>query len=318
MKNLLLLFFIGAFIINPDLASAQCCSAGNPAGGDGSNDGLSKNNWRVFLSYKYSFSEDFYEKTKNIGSLYDQKSYFNYTHFSLTYGLSTRISLYSELGYFLNKTKEINLGEKDIISASGLGDIGLNVRYIALNTVKPISQLVFSAGAKAPIGAFHEELNGAVIPISLQPSSGAFKYNASIFYSRKKATSKFGWNSFALFELSSTINKGFLIYHYGNYFQYALAGTYTFLPNFSLIANSKFEWRGKDKREEGLLIESTGSRVLYLNPQLVYSLPSKWSFVLMSEIPIYKNVNGSQITNQFSFQIGIKKSLSLLNNKTSE
>jgi len=180
--------------------AGQCCSAGNPVGGDGSNDGLDKNSLRIYLSYKYSLSENYFHLDKKYDVPYVQKSDFDYGNLSLTYGVFPRLSLHTELGYFMSKTQELNINnQNEIISAKGLGDLAFNLRYIAIKTVKPISQLVFSAGIKIPVGAFNEKTGDITIPVSLQPSSGAFKYSASAFYSRKQRNARFGWSSFQQF-----------------------------------------------------------------------------------------------------------------------
>ena len=295
-------------------AKGQCCSSGNPAGGDGSNDGLDEKTFRVYFSYKYSLSEDYYHLDSKYDVPYVQKSDFDYGNISLTYGLWPRLTVHLEQGYFWSKAQELTINNQyEKIQSKGFGDLGLNLRYIAIKTVKPISQLVFTAGFKAPVGAFNEEIDGVTIPISLQPSSGAFKYNASAFYFRKRGDRKIGWNTFALFELSQTINKGYLVYHYGNYFQFALAGTYAFNEKLTVTANAKFEWRGKDEREDEIIIESTGSRVVYFNPQVMYAITKDWGIILMTDLPVYKYVNGYQLTNKFSAQIGLRRNIQLGN-----
>jgi hypothetical protein len=310
-------FYTGLIIVlfamlSAQNAAGQCCSAGNPVGGDGSNDGLNEKALRFYVSYKYSLSEDYYHYDAKYDVPYVQKSDFDYGSISLTYGLLPRLTVHVEQGYFWSKAQELTINNQyEKIQSKGFGDLALNLRYIAVKTVKPISQLVFSAGFKAPVGAFNEEIDGVTVPISLQPSSGAFKYNASAFYFRKRSDRKSGWNTFALFELSQTINKGYLVYRYGNYFQYALAGTYAFNKKFSVIASAKFEWRGKDEREDEIVIESSGSRVVYFNPQIMYSFSPKWSLILMSDLPVYKYVNGFQLTNKFSVQVGIRKDVKL-------
>lgn len=290
----------------------QCCSAGNPAGGDGSNDGLSKNEFRLYLYYKFSLSEQYY----HLDSKYDvpniEKSYYDYSSLSATYGLLPNLSLHTELGYFFDKTQISNINnQREVISAHGLGDLSFSVRYIALKTMKPISQLVFSAGLVAPVGEFSEEISGVTIPVSLQPSSGAFKYNASVFYLQKNRESKFGWSSFALFEFSQMINKDFLVYDYGNYLLFSLAGNYSVSKKISLVVNAKLEWRGKDERENGIIIESSGSKVVFFNPQLVYSFHPNWALIALADIPVYKYVDGYQLTNKASFQFGLRRSLVL-------
>lgn len=310
MRYVLVILLFNLF---SNISFGQCCSAGNPVGGDGSNDGLGKNELRILASYKYSNSKDYFHNESKVEIPYIEKSYFDYSNFSLTYGLSNRFSLHSELGYFIDKTQELKMNnENDVINSHGLGDLSFNVRYTAVKTVKPISQLVFSTGMRFPIGAFNEEIDGVTIPISLQPSSGALKYNASAFYNRKITNTKFGLTSFAFYEISQTINQGYLIYQYGNYFQFAIAGTYALTKSFNVIINSKLEWRGRDKRESKIKVESSGSRVIFINPQIVLNLKNKWGIILTGDLPIYKFVNGYQLTNRFSFQIGIRKNLTLI------
>ena len=309
MKYFIILFIL--CFLSSTCAIGQCCTAGNPSGGDGSNDGLNKNELRIFTSNKYSLSKQYFYHDSKADIPYIEKSYYNYQNLSLTYGVLPRLSLHTEVGYFFDKAQLVNINnEKENISSHGLGDFAFNIRYIALKTVKPLSQLVFSGGIKVPIGVFNEEINGITIPISLQPSSGALKGNASVFYSRKRADKKIGWNSYALFEISNTINKGYLVYKYGNYFLFAFAGTYSINKNLNCLINTKFEWRGYDKRESDIEIVSSGSKVLYINPQLIYTLKQSWSMILMCDIPLHKYVNGYQLTNKFSTQIGIRKNFS--------
>jgi len=58
-----------------------------------------------------------------------------------------------------------------------------------------------------------------------------------------------------------------------------------------------------------MIIESTGGHVLFINPIMRYNIAPNWSLLLSGDIPIYKNVNGYQLTNQFGLQIGIGISL---------
>ena len=311
MRFLFIIYFGLAVIFSPISAIGQCCTAGNPAGGDGSNDGLTQKELRIFTSFKHSLSKQYFFHDSKTDLNYIERSFYDYQNLSITYGVLPRLSLHSELGYFYDKTQDANINNvKETTRAHGLGDLALNGRYVAIRTVKPLSQLVFAGGVKIPVGVFDEEINGITIPVSLQPSAGALKYNASVFYFRKRADRKFGWNSFAFFEFSRTINKGYLVYKYGNYLQLAVAGTYAITKDFNFVANAKCEIRGKDERESDIRIESSGSRVVYFNPQLIYNGKSRWGVIFMADIPVYKYVNGYQLTNKFSYQIGIRKSFS--------
>ena len=312
MKKIFITFILYALIISD--AYSQCCAAGNPLGGDGSQESLNKKELIVFTSFKHSLSQQYYHLDSEYNLSNIEKSYYNYQNLAISYGLFSRLSVYGELGYFYDKTQLININNKEtIIQSSGLGDLNISLRYQVFKTVKPISQLVISGSLKLPLGAFHEEINGATVPISLQPSSGAIKYNAGIFYSRKRADRNLGWNTFLLFETSNTIEQAYLIYKYGNLLQYSLAATYQINKKLNLIFNSKLEWRAHDKRENETIIESTGSKVIYINPQLIYNFIPNWSLLLISDLPIYKYVNGYQLTNCYSIQIGIRKNFKFCN-----
>ncbi|MCX6230515.1 MAG: transporter [Bacteroidetes bacterium] len=306
MKKHLLLFLIVLLITFKGYS--QCCSAGNPLGGDASNEGLEKNELKIFTSYKHSLSKYYY----HFDAPYDipniEKSFYDFQNISISYGVFSRLSINTELGYFFNKTQEVKLtNDNIIIKAQGLGDMGVSIRYLLFKTVKPVSQLVISGGVRIPVGAFNEEINGATVPISLQPSSGALKFKAGIFYSRKRNDRKLGWNSFLFLEYSNTINQGYLVYKYGNLMQLSVAATYEIHQKLNLLFNTKFEWRAHDIRENEMIIESTGSKVIFLNPQLIFAFKPDWSFIVMADLPVYKYVNGYQLTNSFSFQLGIRK-----------
>jgi len=302
-------FFLFLF---PQKGFNQCCSAGNPAGGDGSFFGLQQNELRLHLFYRYSISKDYYHLDSKYQVPYINSSFYDYSFLAISYGLSERLSLHSELGYFIDKTQKSVINNQDeIIRSNGLGDLNFNVKYGIFQKVKPVTRLVLSVGIRVPIGAFNEEMNGIGIPISLQPSSGSFKYNAALFYSMKKQGKNFSWYTMAIYEMSNVIKNEFLYYDYGDYFQYSMAGNYFLTKNLLFTTVAKLEIRAKDRRENNIHIESTGSRVLYLSPQLMYTVKKVWHLNLYADFPLYKYVNGYQLTNKFAVQVGIRKDFQL-------
>jgi hypothetical protein len=309
MKNMMRFLCSGLLFCVFAQAYGQCCSAGNPVGGDGSGDGLGKNELRVQTSYRHSLSARYYHHDSKTDVPYIDRSYYDYQNLSLTYGILPRLSVHAELGYFFNKTQDLTIFDKQrSIRSRGLGDLLLQLRYMPVKTVKPVSQLVFAGAVRAPVGAFSEEMNGVTIPVALQPSSGAFKFSASAFYSRKRSASRFGWNSNVLVEISRTINKGFLVYRYGNYVQASAAGTFDITKAMTFIAGGKAEWRGRDLRDKLNRVESSGGLVLIFNPQLTYHFTYRWGVIVLADIPVYKYVNGYQLTNRFAVQVGLRKS----------
>lgn len=300
-----ILFFI---LFGTSEIFGQCCAAGNPIGGDGLHESLTKNQLRVYSLYRHSLSKDYFFENKKIEVNELQKSFYDFINMGFSFGVTERFTVVSDVGYFITKKQELLINNNEInILAQGFGDLNLAVRYSPIRDLLNFSQLSISLGTKIPIGNFNETQNGVVIPISLQPSSGALKYNIGVFYGINSKDKKFGFSSLAFAEFSNQINKDFLVYKYGNYFQFSLSGTFLLKNKFLFITNLKYEYRTNDQRENNQEIESTGGTAIFLSPQIQIELVPTWVLAANYELPIYKNVNGYQLTNKLAFSLGIIK-----------
>lgn len=292
---------------------AQCCTAGNPVGGEIGSQNISSKEIIISLTYRYSLSKDYYFEDQKQDDNYVDKSFYHFSKLHLAYGLSPRIVLETEMGYFFNKAQNVNLADgNESIHSQGFGDLGFRAR---VNLLKRLffnpNTLIFSVGTIIPIGAFNEEMNGVTIPISLQPSSGATKFNTGLFFSHKDQSKSFGWAIRVFFEYSNMIEKEFLIYKYGQVYIFESSLLYSKSPKFSARLNGKLEYRTADYRENDLKVESSGGFFTFLIPVLIYKPTSSFSLVTAMDIPLYKYVNGSQLTNLFCFRFGVSKKISL-------
>ncbi|MCF8367007.1 MAG: hypothetical protein K9H16_14555 [Bacteroidales bacterium] len=296
-----------------DAAIAQCCAAGNPVGGDGSQDAMKKNQLSVFAAYRYSYSRDYYHLSQKEDIQNIEKSFYNYGSLSLSYGINWRFTLHSEMGYYFDKVQVVNLtGGQETIEAKGIGDMSLNLRYSLLpQKIVNENRLVFSLGGRFPVGQFNEVQDGVKIPVALQPSSGALKVNSSLFYSHKNEDAQIGWSAFAFFEWSNQINEGLIVYKYGNLFLLEATAFYPVKSSTVISLSSKAEFRSMDKKENDLGIESSGGMVLYIKPKIQLKIAHDLYLHTFGEVPVYKYVNGYQLTNLFAFQVGLRKSFSL-------
>jgi hypothetical protein len=286
----------------------QCCSAGNPLGSNGINDGLPVKEWQFLTSYKHSLSKEYYHKDHQVEVPVVEKSYYDYQSLSAAYGILEWMNFSAEIGYFYNKTQILQPGlANHEIRAHGLGDLGINIRFLPFKTLRRTSQFIVSGGVRIPVGAFDEQIDGVTVPVSLQPSSGALKINASLYYSILTTNRKFLLNSFALYEYSNTIEKGYLIYKYGDFLQLSSGIQYNVHKHFSLLLNLKYEWRGQDQRENEQIIESSGSHLILINPQITYNFKPGWSIMVMIDLPVYKYVKGEQLTNSYAIQCSLYK-----------
>ena len=107
------------------------------------------------------------------------------------------------------------------------------------------------------------------------------------------------------------IEKEFLIYKYGQVYIFESSLLYSKSAKFSARLNGKLEYRTADYRENDLKVESSGGFFTFLIPVLIYKPTSSFSLVTAMDIPLYKYVNGSQLTNLFCFRFGVSKKISL-------
>ena len=166
------LVLIPVFVLFSMIGYGQCCSAGNPMGSNGVNDGLPVKELQFLTSYKHSLSKEYYHKDHQVTVPVVEKSYYDYQSFSVAYGILNWLNIYAEIGYFYNKTQILEPGQStDEIRAHGLGDLAVNLRVLPVKSLRKTSQLILSGGVRIPVGAFNEQIDGVTVPVSLQPSS---------------------------------------------------------------------------------------------------------------------------------------------------
>lgn len=307
MKNKAL-FLLPVLILTVYSASGQCCSAGNPAGGDGTHAYLNKNQLKFQLFYEQSLSKQYYKASSPIEMDEMESSRYKFLNLGLNYAISERITLQSDFGYYFEKTQNLELSQHEVqFKTIGFGDLTLQGRYLLYQSIFPEKRWTIGIGTRIPVGAFHEADQGIQIPVSLQPSSGALKFQASSYYFYKPLRKTLSWFAFLLYEHSNTIREGYLIHHYGDYYLLSFGCNKHLKERWDVSTRLKTEWRGKDIRDENVVVESSGSLLLMLTPAFSYQIPGDWYLTTSLDIPLYKYVQGMQLTKFGSFQVGISK-----------
>lgn len=289
----------------------QCCSAGNPAGGDGGAGSIGFRDLMISADYHRGYSRDYYHGSEKYPVSSMENSYFDFTKIKLTYGLHPRFTIGAEIGYFFDKTQNLNLlSGPQKIQSQGLGDLGLTLRA---NLLKKLffnpNKLILLAGTILPVGAFNEESDGVVIPISLQPSSGTPKYHVGLYFFHKRKDKKLGWDTRVFFEYRSTIEKNFLFHQYGPLLLAEAGMLYSNEKKLSFKVKGKLAYHFQDYRENELLIESSGGVFTSLCPMVYYQPTKMWGIIASFDIPLYRTVKGYQLTQLYGFRIGVKRKI---------
>lgn len=320
MKKSIFLFIVCSF---SKLALSQgCCSGGSasPIAGGTSQGVLNEKQLEVATNYQLINSSKFYAKDRDTSQLFNNLAS-NYLYFRLAYGLSPKLTFSLESGYYLNKTM-IGLENKDTIQTSGIADLIIFPRYQVYYNCSERKKTEFTVGLgyKMPIGShddstvFYKDPESGkkyyhTAPPTVQLTSGS---NDIIFYS-------FLFNSylkknFRVFANSIYVHKGWnsLGQKFGDYASISVFVGKTFFKRLGVTVQLKGEHVAKMKADKlvdmiafyNVYTESTGSRNLFVAPQLSYAYKSLTLFAL-SEIPLYQYLNGSQIGSQYQFTAGL-------------
>lgn len=298
-KILIFLTFIGLVITN---VNAQCCSAGNPFF-YGELSSLSKKNLQFVAGYKYGTSSQYYSGSEKVDIEFVNKAYFNYLTLQFIYGLTDRITLQADLGYFLNKTETYLKEGWDTSNGFGLGDASFTFKYLAYNNFKKHIQIVPAIGITFPIGVFDQEVNHVKLPITVQPSSGSFKYQLSLFVSKGTNNGKFNFTIFGMYEYAQLINSENFYYKYGNQYLFSFLTSYKIGKKFSVALEARSENRVRALRNDDQVVESSGFNIVYLVPHFSWAFYNNWFLALNADLPVYKYYNGIQLSNTYSVSV---------------
>jgi hypothetical protein len=302
--------------------SQGCCSGGSdsPLAGGTSQGVLKENQFETAVNYQFMSSNRFYAKDRDTVPMFDRLSS-NYAYFRFAYGVSSKLTLSIESGYYMNR-KMVGLEKKDTIQTSGIADLIIFPRYQVYYHCSETKKTEFTIGLgyKIPLGShadssvfYKDPLTNKqyyqTAPPSVQLTNGA---NDFIFYS-------FLFNNYLkknvrVFANSIYVHKGWnsLGQKFGDYGSLSVFVSKTFFRRWGMTAQIKGEWVGKMRTDKlidmiayyNVYPASTGNRKVLFAPQVSYSYKDVTIYAL-SEIPIYQYFNGSQVGSQYQFTTGI-------------
>ncbi|MCW3076553.1 MAG: hypothetical protein JWO32_1162 [Bacteroidetes bacterium] len=302
--------------------SQGCCSggSGSPIAGGASQGVLQEHQVELAANYQYLKSNKFRVGDSDTASLFDNLCS-NYLYMRLAYGVTERLTMSVESGYFINKT-QIGLKKADTVFSSGIGDLILFPRYslYTRNTEKSRTEITLGLGYKIPLGKYNDSTivfrdpksnkkYYTTSPPTIQPTNGA---QDVIFYG---FTYKgFPNKKFRVFSNFIYIKKGWnpLGQKFGDYASIGLFAGKTLFKKLGVTFQIKGEWVNKMKWDHNVDmlalynvdVNSTGSRKIFFAPQLSFSHKTLTVYAL-SEIPLYQYVNGTQVASQFQLTAGV-------------
>jgi hypothetical protein len=308
--RILLIIYILFF---PFGLKAQCLSSVNPVGGTDNLLVLEKNSWRVISFYKYGQGSHYYKESSRTDFDLISRAYYNYLSAIIGYGLTNKLTLEIESGYFFNKTQNYNVQPAFSLSGKGLSNAVVLAKHSLFT--EPVKRIYITGaiGAKIP---FSRELqwspDNVKLPVEVQPTLGA--YGAVFSTSFVKESSGTGMRYFLTNRIEAHApNKedynpgtsGYTSFYISKHLKQPWLK-----DNVTAILQIRNEIRGYDKIE-GRKKESSGSILFFLAPQINYVWKEDWYFSAMTDIPVYQYFKGTQLGAGVGFTFIVSRTFRL-------
>jgi hypothetical protein len=291
-KNILFLCF---FAIQPFLVSGQCLSSVNPVGGTDNLLVLEKQSLRVISFYRYGQGSGYFEGSSHSEYNLINKAYYNYLSTIIGYGLTNKLTLEIETGYFINKTQDYNLIPAYSLTGRGLSNAVFIAKQSFLNDHSKRFYITGSAGAKIPFSQELQQSDHVILPVEVQPTIGAYGLVFSTTAVKEDSGTGMRYFLTSRAELSDE-NKNsyrsgssvFTSIYLSKHLRRQL-----FRDKWTAIMQLRHEYRSPDK-VEGRIKKSSGSTLFFISPQLNYVIHNEWNLSALADFPVHQSFRGIQ------------------------
>jgi len=298
-----------------------CCSGGVPLGGSLGLGSAESQSLQVLLTYDYnaindlvSFSEKLDDETR---SRTTQSSIVE-----INYGLNDRVS-FTGVVPFIRQTRKIQaFAGEDLTATQGLGDMVFLVKYRLISNEK-ISEIdwLVGAGPKIPTAQTNFTNNqGLTLPADMQPGSGSLDglFWSYFLKSRLLNNPNLGLVAVSTFRLSGE-NKQYnetQTYKFGNEFQFNVGLNYNFFAKWPVDVFTFFRYRFQaEDIIDGGVFPSSGGQWIYAIPGVNILFSPLWSFRLSGDIPVYRKLEGTQLTTSYKITAAVLFNIPFNRNK---
>lgn len=292
---------------------AQCCGGCNPIGGNTSQGTLPKYMVQVNTYYKHGYSEGYMQADHASDFKFVKNANSNYLGLQLAYGLTKRVTVDVDGGYYLNRTQNFEIQQyKFTLNGSGGSSVTLSGRCNIVNDTIHDFEFTMGAGLKLPWSRKPQIVDGVVLSEDVQPSNGAYGVVIKTFL--LKEFDKADFRVF-LINIVNINGKSLNNYQEGNTYITSLFVSKT-LKNWTGIVQIRNEIRDFAYRNNQKVSSSGGYKFLFV-PQINYSIRKKYNISAVYELPLYQNYYGIQLKDIYAFSINLNMRLGL-NKKSNE
>jgi len=314
----LVFYSIAVFIFFSNNILAQtCCSGGVPLS---SNLGLPAAESQS-LQFSLTYDVNVLKTLKSGSDVLNDQSRNRTTHsglLELGYSFSKRISVDGFFSFVRQERTISQFGNKNFTYSQGIGDAVVLFKYQLFSTEDNTTQLYGAAGVKAPLGAsdLRDPISDITLNADLQPGSGAWD---GILWAQLTHVTSFRPSmsllATATYALKGKNNSyfGSQIYQFGKELQLSAGISDRLILGTALIDPALlFRYRNvQADQNDGADLPSTGGNWLFFNPSISFWLSPNTSLNINGEVPLLANLEGTQVTPTYRFNIGFFQKLLL-------
>lgn len=301
-------------LLSTENSFSQCFSSpGNPVGGTASMGVLEKNTLRFASHYRYLKSNTAFDGSKKIPSdvLPFSSGTYNYLSVMGGYGINNKLTIELEGGYFINKIYKYNTGTTS--KGWGFSNLSFLAKYAILQNLSKGFEIDIAAGVKMPLRNKAQVIDNVEVPVDLQSSTGNYGITAEF-----QAIKEYSFHGIRFFYISRyenyfPNNRNFFlsrtIYEFGDFYMNSLYfSKHMKLPwenevqHWTIIGQLRHEYKKRNIRDNKT-INASGSSVIFLSPQINYTIENKYNISAIFELPVYRYYNGKQLGSDYSFML---------------
>ena len=306
IRSLLIVLVIFSFYNN---SYAQCCAQGCSMTSSNIFEVLEKHHLELTGFLKHSNSNQYFSGSSKYyftnAPLSLKNTSFDYFGISIGYGITNKLSVEAQGGYFGNKTQ--NFVDGAWLVGNGLSDWEVNLKYNFYNSSDSTWSMTISPGCKLPLGNYKDYTpQGVKLSRDVQSGTGAFASN--IEYACKiRIKKKFNIVGAVEYEYNAINPEQ---YQYGDKLTITLSTKLKVYKKLSLVAMLKNENTSNDYFYDQEIAASGYSKITLI-PALSYDFKSDWSFTIIPEIPVYQRFNNIQFAQQYTVSCALSKDMNL-------
>lgn len=304
-----LIIFLFTAIVNSSLLAQACSCGGVPLLSSLESAAVSKGVWRLGMIYEYNSIADLVTGTEE----FDDDTRERIVHsgrLEISYGLNNRISFLA-LFSILQQERSTNssIAPGDFLQTRGVGDGIFMIRYnlIPLGLLNN-RQLSLGGGLKLPLGSSKLEQQSRLIAADMQPGSGSWDGilwgNYYQNFIKLYQLSVFGTASYRLNGSNQRFSFSDLGYQFGHELSATAGVNFASQSRFEYSAALRYRSTRRDQFDGGAM-PNTGGKWLFFVPGLNTKINKQFTARLSSQIPLYRNLNGTQLTTNYTLSVGL-------------